>query len=96
MLKIENFARTWLSTFVYFFGPCRAPLAARSRPLMVGIRPVETVLLFRPSNAFPRRRLEAEQMLTGFSCILMTCWLPARNTHNRFQYPPVSLGFDMC
>ena len=47
--------------FRIFFAPCRGPLAARERPLMVRIWLVETVLLVRPSNTLPGRGVEADK-----------------------------------
>ena len=66
----DNFWRVMLAeaTCLKFLRPCRGPLAARERPLMVGIWLVETVYLLRrclKAILFSPRRSIAEMASLG-------------------------------
>ena len=74
--------------------PAVTRLTVYRRPY--GLWLAETVLLVRPSNTPPRRGLEAKQMWTGFSGILVMFPLLALDPDDRLRYPPVSLLMDMC
>ena len=84
------------NAFAIFFAPCRGPLAARERPLIVRIWLVETVLSVESNILLSSVGIIGVELVRLFSGKFFAFWSFARDRPDRFSYPSVSLGFDMC
>ena len=75
--------------------PRRGPLAARERPLMVGIWLVETVLSVESNVLLSAVGIIGIELVMLFSRKNFAFWSFARDRPDGFSYPSVSLVFDM-